>query len=187
MGELLANDVEGEEFELLEPRSSKDGVVMGGAEKPSAEEENELDRGRVELREMGIGWKMAIGPFGRAGVLMVGITGMDSPVPIIGVMPGMGLIVVRVEVIGIGVRIGTLGIMGTFGIAPMPRGVAGMAGAGTGGCFMMMGRAVGRFCPCSFILISFMAIENSSRSILPSLFISARAQISASTGLGSPD
>lgn len=49
-----------------------------------------------------------------------------------------------------------------------------MVGAGTGGCFMMIGRAVGRFCPCSFILISFMAIENSRRSILPSLFISAR-------------
>lgn len=74
----------------------------------------------LELRVMGVGWKMAIGPFGRAGVLMVGITGTDSPVPIIGVMPGMGLIVVRVEVIGIGVRIGTLGIIGTFGIVPMP-------------------------------------------------------------------
>lgn len=57
---------------------------------------------------------------GSAGVLIVGITGTDSPAPIIGVMPGMGLIVVRVEVIGMGVRMGTLGIMGTFGIVPMP-------------------------------------------------------------------
>lgn len=178
LGELLANDKEGEEFELLEPRSSKDGVLfIGVAEKPSGEEENELDSGRVEASEMGVGCRMAIGPLGRAGVLMVGITGIDRPVPIMGVMPGMVLIVV----IGIGVRMGTLGIMGTFGIVPIPRGVAGMVGAGTGGCFMMIGRAVGRFCPCSFILISFMAIENSSRSILPSLFISARVQISAST------
>lgn len=179
LGELLVSDVEEEEFELLEPRSSKDGV----AEKPSGEEEKELETGRVEERGMWVGCKMPIGPLGRAGELMVGITGTDSPVPIMGVMPGMGLIVV----IGIGVRMGTLGIMGTFGIVPIPRGVAGMVGTGTGGCFMMMGRAVGRFCPCSFILISFMAIENSSRSILPSLFISARVQISASTDWGSPD
>lgn len=65
---------------------------------------------------MGVGCRMAIGPLGRAGVLMVGITGIDRPVPIMGVMPGMVLIVV----IGIGVRMGTLGIMGTFGIVPIP-------------------------------------------------------------------
>lgn len=40
---------------------------------------------------------------------------------------------------------------------------------------MMIGRAEGRFWPCSLILISFMAIENSRRSIFPSLFMSARA------------
>ncbi len=44
---------------------------------------------------------------------MVGITGNDSPEPIMGVMPSMGLI-------DIGVRKGTLGIMGTFGIVPIP-------------------------------------------------------------------
>ncbi len=62
---------------------------------------------------MGVGCRMAIGPLGRAGVLMVGITGNDSPEPIMGVMPSMGLI-------DIGVRKGTLGIMGTFGIVPIP-------------------------------------------------------------------
>lgn len=65
---------------------------------------------------MEVGCRMAIGPLGRAGVLMLGITGTDRPVPIIGVMPGMGLM----AVIGIGVRMGTLGIMGTFGIVPIP-------------------------------------------------------------------
>lgn len=65
------------------------------------------------------------------------------------------------------------GICGYTGSSPS--GVRGMVGAGTGGCFMMMGRAEGRFWPCNFILISFMAIENSKRSIFPSLFISARA------------
>ena len=48
-------------------------------------------------------------------------------------------------------------------------------GAGTGGCFMMIGRAEGRGVPCSLSLISFIAMENSSLSIFPSLFISARA------------
>lgn len=74
----------------------------------------------LELRDIGVGCRMVIGPFGSAGVLMIGITGTDSPMPIIGLMPGMGLLVVRVEFIGEDVRIGTLGIMGTFGIVPMP-------------------------------------------------------------------
>lgn len=75
-----------------------------------------LQRFLLEVSEMEVGCRMAIGPLGRAGVLMVGITGIDRPVPIMGVMPGMGLI----AVIGIGVRMGTLGIMGTFGIVPIP-------------------------------------------------------------------
>lgn len=48
-------------------------------------------------------------------------------------------------------------------------------GAGTGGCFMMIGRAEGSGVPWSFSLISFIAMENSNLSIFPSLFISARA------------
>lgn len=48
-------------------------------------------------------------------------------------------------------------------------------GAGTGGCFMMIGSADGSEVPWSFSLMSFMAMENSNRSIFPSLFISARA------------
>lgn len=40
---------------------------------------------------------------------------------------------------------------------------------------MMMGSADGSDVPWSFILMSFMAMENSNRSIFPSLFISARA------------
>ena len=44
-----------------------------------------------------------------------------------------------------------------------------------GGCFMMIGRAGGRLRPCNFNLMSFMAMENSSLSILPSLSMSARA------------
>lgn len=39
---------------------------------------------------------------------------------------------------------------------------------------MIIGREEGRFRPCSLSLISFMAMENSSLSILPSLSVSAR-------------
>lgn len=55
----------------------------------------------------------------------------------------------------------------------LPKGVGG--GNERGGCFMEGGRVGGRGWPCSFSLISFMAIENSCISILPSLFMSARA------------
>lgn len=66
LGELLANDVEGEEFELLDPRSSKDDVLfMEVVEKPNGEAEKELDSGRVEVRGIGEGCRMAIGPLGR--------------------------------------------------------------------------------------------------------------------------
>ena len=44
----------------------------------------------------------------------------------------------------------------------------------TGDCFMMIGRDEGRFRPWSLSLMSFMAMENSSRSIFPSLSMSAR-------------
>lgn len=47
-------------------------------------------------------------------------------------------------------------------------------GAGTGGCFMMIGSAEGSNVPWSFSFMSFIAIENSNLSIFPSLFISAR-------------
>lgn len=49
-----------------------------------------------------------------------------------------------------------------------------MVGARTGGCFMMIGSDEGSGVPVSFSFISFIATENSSRSIFPSLFISAR-------------
>ncbi len=48
-------------------------------------------------------------------------------------------------------------------------------GAGTGGCFMMIGSAEGSDVPWSFSLMSFIAMENSNLSIFPSLFMSARA------------
>lgn len=67
MGEVLARDVEGEEFELLEPSSNKDGVLfIEVVEKPNGEEEKELDSGRVEVRGIGVGCRMEIGPLGRA-------------------------------------------------------------------------------------------------------------------------
>lgn len=47
-------------------------------------------------------------------------------------------------------------------------------GAGTGGCFMMIGSAKGSDLPWSFSFMSFIAMENSNLSIFPSLFISAR-------------
>lgn len=52
---------------------------------------------------------------------------------------------------------------------------------------MMIGSADGSDVPWSFSLMSFIAMENSNLSILPSLFISARAHISANTEAGSPD
>lgn len=48
-------------------------------------------------------------------------------------------------------------------------------GAGTGGCFMIIGSADGRDVPCSLSLMSFIAMENSNLSIFPSLFMSASA------------
>lgn len=48
-------------------------------------------------------------------------------------------------------------------------------GAGTGGCFMMIGKVERRGVPCSLSLMSFMEMENSNLSIFPSLFMSARA------------
>lgn len=43
-----------------------------------------------------------------------------------------------------------------------------------GGCFIMIGREEGKFRPCSLSLMSFIAMENSSLSIFPSLSMSAR-------------
>lgn len=43
-----------------------------------------------------------------------------------------------------------------------------------GNCFMTSGSEGGRLRPCSLSLMSFMAMENSSRSILPSMSKSAR-------------
>lgn len=60
-------------------------------------------------------------------------------------------------------------------------------GIGTGGCFMMIGSAEGSGVPWSFSFMSFIAMENSNLSILPSLFISAKDHISARTEGGSPD
>lgn len=55
----------------------------------------------------------------------------------------------------------------------LPKPVCG--GKGSGGCFILGGRAGGRGWPWSFNLMSFIAIENSWISMRPSLFISARA------------
>lgn len=54
------------------------------------------------------------------------------------------------------------------------RAAEGTGGAELGDCFMMIGREEGKLRPCSRSLMSFMAMENSSRSILPSLSVSAR-------------
>lgn len=68
-----------------------------------------------------------------------------------------------------------------------------MVGARTGGCFIMIGSDEGSGVPVSFSFISFIATENSSRSIFPSLFISARLlgdrtqNISKETVMGSQE
>ena len=62
----------------------------------------------------GMGCKIPTGPLGRAGVLIVCITGMGSPLVIMGVTPCIGLKEVR------GARTGMVGIMGTFAMDPIP-------------------------------------------------------------------
>lgn len=52
---------------------------------------------------------------------------------------------------------------------------------------MMTGNNTGSDVPWSFSFMSFIAMENSNLSIFPSLFISAKAHISAKTEAGSPD
>lgn len=147
-------------------------------------------------------------PLGSAGLPSEGSRGMVLE-PTRGVMPvAMGtrglseVIGVMAEsgvVMGMGVSIATPpGIIDRFGKEPipytlLPKCELEMAIEGawlvreTGGCFMMIGRAEGRGVPWSLSLISFMAMENSSLSILPSLFMSARVQISARTDEGRPD
>lgn len=177
-------------MELLEPRSSRDCVFVTPAPpNPSGGEEKELDSGRVVVMAR-VGCKIAAGPFGRVGMLRDGTRDMGSPVGISGPMVPMVLIDVMEVVIGIGAKMGMVGMMDRFGMDPIPKRAEEDAmgdGAGTGGCFMMRGRELGRLWPCSFIFISFMAMENSSWSIFPSLFMSARAHISASTVEGRPD
>lgn len=58
---------------------------------------------------------------------------------------------------------------------PLPNRAADRTvGAEVGDCFMMIGREEGKLRPWSLSLMSFMAMENSSLSILPSLSVSAR-------------
>lgn len=52
---------------------------------------------------------------------------------------------------------------------------------------MTGGSIIGNVWPCSLSLINFIAMENSSWSIFPSLFRSERVHISARTAGGSPD
>lgn len=179
-------------MELLEPRSRRelaldipvDGEKTMGEERP--------ERGRA-VEETGEGVKRLALPLGSPAVPR-GIRGRVMPVDTSGgtddrlALTDMG---VRMDMTGIVGMIGMVGIpRDRFGIEPIPKradDVIMQAGLEMGGCFMMIGRVGGRLRPCSFNLMSFMAMENSCLSIFPSLSMSARDQISARTEAGRPD
>lgn len=186
LGELLVSDVVEEEFELLDPRSSKelafdmpvDGEKAMGEEKP--------ERGSPAL----------LGTRGEARRLTLPLwspetSGRVSGVGIRGCREGMG------GLAGMGVRMGMADRddmddtpTDRLGIEPIPnRADEGIfePQLDAGGCFMTTGKEGGKFLPCSVSLMSFIAIENSSLSIFPSLSRSAKFQISASTEAGRPD
>lgn len=188
LGELLAKDVVDEEFELLEPRSRSelafdipvDGENAIGDEKP--------ERGSAVLLGTRGGVKRLTFPLGspefpreemRGNVIGVGTRGCT------GCMEGLAWMGVNMDMADMDDR-----PIVRFGIEPIPKrtdeGII-EAELETGDCFMIIGREEGKFRPWSLSLMSFIAMENSSLSIFPSLSMSARFQISAKTGAGRPD
>lgn len=150
LGELLANDVVDEEFELLDPRSRSElaldrpsvGEKAIGEEKPDRGSPAELERaGGVRRLPLGRPWLPSGGRRGR--VMGVGIRGWR-----IGMGEGLA---------GMGVSMGMadMGGMGgkpidRFGIEPIPkRAEEGMLAPelDTGVCFIITGRDEGRFLP----------------------------------------
>lgn len=148
-GELLANDVVDEEFELLDPRSSRELALdmPPGGEKVIGEEKP--DRGSPAV--LGTDGGVRRLPLGSPGFPMEGIRGRVIDVGIRGVVGMMrGLT-------GMGDRMGSVDMGGMdekptdrFGIEPIPnRAEDGILEPKleTGGCFIIIGRAVGRFLP----------------------------------------
>lgn len=188
-GELLANDVVDEEFELLDPRSSSElaldmpsvGEKAIGEEKPDRGSPAEVDSaGGVRRLPLGSPWFPMEGMRGR--VMGVGIRGWRVGM---GGLAGMGVSMGIADMGGMGGK-----PIDRFGIEPIPkRAEEGMLAPelDAGVCFMIIGRDEGRFLPWSLSLISFIAMENSNRSIFPSLSMSARFHISARTEGGRPD
>lgn len=148
-GELLANDVVDEEFELLDPRSSRElaldmpsvGEKAIGEEKPDRGSPAELDKaGGVRRLPLGSPWFAMEGMRGR-------VMGAD----IRGWREGMG----GLARMGVNMGIADMGGMGgkpidRFGIEPIPkRAEEGMLAPefDTGVCFMIIGRDEGRFLP----------------------------------------
>lgn len=148
-GELLANDVVEEEFELLDPRSRSElaldmpsvGEKAIGDEKPDRDSPAELDRA-VGVRRL---------PLGSPWFPMEGMRGRVMGVGIIGWREGMeGL-----AGMGVSMDIADMGGMGgkpidRFGIEPIPkRAEEGMLAPelDTGVCFIIMGRDEGRLLP----------------------------------------
>lgn len=150
-GELLANDVVEEEFELLDPRSRRELAFDMPVDGENAIGEEKPDRGSTVLLGIKGGVRRLTLPLGS---------------------PEFPREVMRGRVIGVGTRVGTecmegltgMGVrMGMadiadmddrptdrFGIEPIPkRADEGMVGAelATGGCFMVIGRTDGKFRP----------------------------------------
>lgn len=150
-GELLANDVLEEEFELLDPRSRRefafdmpvDGENAIGEEKPERGSPALLvTRGRGRRLTLPLGSPEFPRELMRGRFIGVGTRGCTE------CMWGLA---------GMGVRMGMADIVDMddrpidrFGIEPIPkRAEEGMVEAEfeTGDCFMMTGRDEGKFCP----------------------------------------
>ena len=82
------------------------------------------ERGKIanllDVMGTGVGCKMVVGPFGRVGVLRDGSRGKGNPVGIRGPMVPIELIDVMEVVMGMGARMGTVGMMDRFGMDPIP-------------------------------------------------------------------
>lgn len=180
-----------EEFELLEPRSRREFAFDMPVDGENAIGEEKPERGSAALLGTRGGVRRLTLPLVSPEFPREEMRGRVIAVGTKGCTEGMG------GLAGMGVRMGMADIVDIddrpidkFGIEPIPKRADGAmieAELDRGDCFIMTGREEGRFRPCSLSLMSFIAIENSSLSIFPSLSMSAKFQISARTDGGRPD
>lgn len=149
MGELLAKDVVEEEFELLDPRSSRELAFDMPVDGENAIGEEKPERGSAALLATSDGVRRAPlwSPEFPSGVIRGRVAGIGTR----GCTEGMG------GLTGMGVRMGMADIadmdntpIDRFGIEPIPNlAEEGMVDPQlvTGDCFMMTGKVEGTLCP----------------------------------------